>query len=48
MDGPTVFARRRPLRGERIGLRLEPSGCHLFPAATPAGNREPEEKAVAG
>jgi iron(III) transport system ATP-binding protein len=27
-----VFARHRPLRGERIGLRLEPSGCHLFPA----------------
>ncbi|HVT69392.1 MAG TPA: ABC transporter ATP-binding protein [Trebonia sp.] len=43
-----VFARHRPFRGERIGLRLEPSGCHLFPAATPAGTRQPEEKAVAG
>lgn len=28
-----VFARHRPARGERIGLCLEPSGCHLFPAA---------------
>jgi ABC-type Fe3+/spermidine/putrescine transport system ATPase subunit len=28
-----VSARHRPVRGERIGLRLEPSGCHLFPAA---------------
>jgi iron(III) transport system ATP-binding protein len=27
-----VFARHRPARGERLGLRLEPSGCHLFPA----------------
>jgi iron(III) transport system ATP-binding protein len=28
-----VFASHRPARGERIGLRLESSGCHLFPAA---------------
>jgi iron(III) transport system ATP-binding protein len=27
-----VSARHRPARGERLGLRLEPSGCHLFPA----------------
>jgi iron(III) transport system ATP-binding protein len=28
-----VFARRRFARGEQIRLRLEPAGCHLFPAA---------------
>jgi iron(III) transport system ATP-binding protein len=27
-----VSARHRPARGERLGLCLEPSGCHLFPA----------------
>jgi iron(III) transport system ATP-binding protein len=31
-----VFARHRRARGERIGLCLEPSGCHLFPDAPPA------------
>ena len=29
-----VFARRRAARGETVGLRLEPEGCHLFPAAS--------------
>ena len=28
-----VFARHRAARGETVGLRLEPQGCHLFPAA---------------
>jgi iron(III) transport system ATP-binding protein len=27
-----VFARHRVERGEEVGLRLEPGGCHLFPA----------------
>ena len=27
-----VFARHRATRGEEVGLRLEPDGCHLFPA----------------
>jgi len=36
VDGSTrltgVFARARVARGETVGLRLNPSGCHLFPA----------------
>jgi iron(III) transport system ATP-binding protein len=33
-----VFARHRAGRGDEVGLRLDPEGCHLFPAddATPA------------
>jgi iron(III) transport system ATP-binding protein len=27
-----VFARHRVVRGEELSLRLEPDGCHLFPA----------------
>jgi hypothetical protein len=27
-----VFSRHRVARGEELGLRLEPDGCHLFPA----------------
>ena len=27
-----VFARQRATRGDEVGLRLEPGGCHLFPA----------------
>jgi ABC-type Fe3+ transport system permease subunit len=27
-----VFARMRAARGETVGLRLDPVGCHLFPA----------------
>jgi iron(III) transport system ATP-binding protein len=31
-----VFARHRANRGDEVGLRLDPDGCHLFPAvATP-------------
>jgi len=29
-----VFARHRAERGDSVGLRLDPAGCHLFPAAT--------------
>ena len=28
-----VFADTRAARGDQVGLRLEPAGCHLFPAA---------------
>jgi iron(III) transport system ATP-binding protein len=28
-----VFAETRAVRGELVGLRLDPAGCHLFPAA---------------
>ena len=28
-----VFARHRAGRGDEVGLRLDPDGCHLFPAA---------------
>ncbi|HVT69590.1 MAG TPA: ABC transporter ATP-binding protein, partial [Trebonia sp.] len=31
-----IFARHRAERGDAVGLRLDPDGCHLFPAA-PAG-----------
>ncbi|HEY6792432.1 MAG TPA: ABC transporter ATP-binding protein [Trebonia sp.] len=27
-----VFARHRAERGEEVGMRLDPAGCHLFPA----------------
>ncbi len=27
-----VFARHRATRGDQVGMRLEPEGCHLFPA----------------
>ena len=27
-----VFADVRAARGETVGLRLDPAGCHLFPA----------------
>jgi len=51
-----VFARHRAVRGEEVGLRLEPDGCHLFsagpagsgadPAATAPENGSLEEKAA--
>jgi hypothetical protein len=28
-----VFARHRIDRGDEVGLRLDPGGCHLFPVA---------------
>ena len=38
-----VFARHRASRGDEVGLRLDPEGCHLFPAddATPADAAAP-------
>jgi iron(III) transport system ATP-binding protein len=35
-----VFARHRADRGDAVGLRLDPEGCHLFPAAAAAGEEE--------
>ena len=45
-----VFARHRASRGEEVGLRLDPEGCHLFPAdtATPADAAAPVASAVGG
>jgi iron(III) transport system ATP-binding protein len=38
IDGSTrltgVFAEARTARGEMVGLRLDPAGCHLFPAGS--------------
>jgi hypothetical protein len=34
-----VFAETRAARGEVVGLRLEPGGCHVF--AEPADGAEP-------
>ena len=28
-----IFARHRANRGDEVGMRLDPDGCHLFPAA---------------
>jgi iron(III) transport system ATP-binding protein len=52
LDGSTrltgVFAEFRVPRGEVVGLRFDPPGCHLFPAEpSTAQDREPE-RAVAG
>ena len=45
-----VFARHRADRGDAAGLRLDPEGCHLFPAdvATPADTAAPVASAVSG
>ena len=45
-----VFARHRANRGDEVGLRLDPEGCHLFPAdvATPADAAAPVGSAVGG
>jgi iron(III) transport system ATP-binding protein len=45
-----VFARHRANRGDEVGLRLDPEGCHLFPAddATPADAAAPVASAVSG
>ena len=40
-----VFARHRADRGDSVGLRLDPEGCHLFPAV--AAPRETHEAAPA-
>jgi len=33
-----VFARHRADRGDEVDMHLEPEGCHLFPAESPAKN----------
>ena len=45
-----VFARHRTNRGDEVGLRLDPEGCHLFPAdvAAPDDAAAPVASAVAG
>ena len=45
-----VFARHRASRGDEVGLRLDPEGCHLFAddAATPADAAAPVASAVGG
>jgi ABC-type Fe3+/spermidine/putrescine transport system ATPase subunit len=38
----SVFARHRAVRGDEVGLRLDPEGCHLFPAdSNPAPSSPP-------
>ena len=36
-----VFAATRARRGEVVGLRLDPAGCHLFPAGPAAAAAAP-------
>jgi iron(III) transport system ATP-binding protein len=36
-----VFARHRANRGDEVGLRLDPDGCHLFPADSVAETAAP-------
>jgi iron(III) transport system ATP-binding protein len=45
-----VFARHRANRGDEVGLRLDPEGCHLFPAdvATPTDAAAPVVSGVGG
>jgi ABC-type Fe3+/spermidine/putrescine transport system ATPase subunit len=45
-----VFARHRASRGDEVGLRQDPEGCHLFPAdpAAPADAAAPVASAVGG
>jgi iron(III) transport system ATP-binding protein len=31
-----IFARHRAPRGEQVGLRLDPAGCHLFATSATA------------
>jgi iron(III) transport system ATP-binding protein len=35
-----VFARHRADRGDSVDLRLDPEGCHLFPAEAKAGEKD--------
>ncbi|MGH3298211.1 MAG: ABC transporter ATP-binding protein [Trebonia sp.] len=35
-----IFARHRAERGDSVGLRLDPEGCHLFPAEAAASAQE--------
>jgi iron(III) transport system ATP-binding protein len=35
-----VFARHRASRGDSVGMRLDPEGCHLFPAEAKADGKD--------
>ena len=37
-----VFARHRANRGDEVGLRLDPEGCHLFATEAPAETAAPD------
>jgi iron(III) transport system ATP-binding protein len=41
-----VFARHRADRGDSVGLRLDPEGCHLFAATATADGKAPATPAV--
>ena len=41
-----VFARHRASRGDEVGLRLDPEGCHLFSATPPRPTRTPADAAA--
>jgi iron(III) transport system ATP-binding protein len=43
-----VFASTRAGRGEPVGLRLEPEGCHVFPHPVPGQASAPSDAALAG
>jgi iron(III) transport system ATP-binding protein len=42
-----VFARHRAERGDPAGLRLDPEGCHLFPADTKTEEKDTDSPAPA-
>jgi iron(III) transport system ATP-binding protein len=42
-----VFARHRAERGDSVGLRLDPEGCHLFPADAKTEERDTASPAPA-
>ena len=42
-----VFARHRADRGDPAGLRLDPEGCHLFPAEAPNSANSPAPALIA-
>jgi iron(III) transport system ATP-binding protein len=52
LDGSTrltgVFAEFRVQRGEEVGLRMDPAGCHLYPAEPADAHNHLPERAVVG
>ncbi len=42
-----VFARHRADRGDSVGMRLDPEGCHLFPAEAKADQKDTSAPAPA-
>jgi iron(III) transport system ATP-binding protein len=52
LDGSTrltgVFAEFRVPRGKVVGLRMDPAGCHLYPAEPSDAQEHEPERAVAG